>query len=172
VPDTIPRSAHTVPLCVSYGSGHKGDHFPTQHYLNGFCITKTESVYYAVRNESLNVTQVDLRLQRVKNKALPAAAVTSHRNGLSKGYKEICALKLRWTHRYDLHAFHTSSTTICTEFYEIPTRGLVADVGSHTDGWTWSTHKAFLCTSQIMAKLTHAFHEDIQGVFLLRASRA
>ena len=47
----VPLSAHTVYLCVSYGS-QNSDYFPIQHYLIGFynkvcvyCEVGTESLY-------------------------------------------------------------------------------------------------------------------------------
>jgi hypothetical protein len=54
----------TLHLCVLYGS-QNSDYFPIQHEPTGF-YTETESVYSAVRTESLYKTDT-LRLYRVKH---------------------------------------------------------------------------------------------------------
>jgi hypothetical protein len=55
----IPRSVHTVYLCVLYGSQNKQRLFLIQHKLASF-VTETKSVYCAVWKENSTVIPVNL----------------------------------------------------------------------------------------------------------------
>jgi hypothetical protein len=55
----IPSSAHTTYVCVLYGSQNKQRFFLYAALNYCFFMTETESVYCAVRAESLNIDQGD-----------------------------------------------------------------------------------------------------------------